>query len=146
MANVLGVAELCQRGWVVTVVALLLVGVAGCSSGGVNKVIYTPSETVIEATASIPPDVMDRGKLIQVEKGGQLWESGISMPLFGVGSDTQGPFADVGITLTDPKRTRKVYPLHLGETVALNDYATVTLVSFDKLGTQTQAVTFLFTD
>ncbi|MCL2490114.1 MAG: hypothetical protein FWF36_05230 [Propionibacteriaceae bacterium] len=127
------------------VTMLLLIGLVGCSRVGGDKVIYTPSETVIEATASIPPDVLGQGQLVRVEVGGQLWVHNTSMPFGGVRRDAdRQPIALVWIDSHDPDNPITEYPLHLGETVAINDYATVTLVSFDKVGARGQAVTFLF--
>lgn len=117
-------------------VGALFFGLGGCA---------VSAEPVIEATASLPPDALAKGQIIQVDVGGQLWKDNVSMPLSSVRRDPDGqPVAVVCIASHNSNDPTIDYPLHLGETVALNDWATVTLVSFDKMGTRTQAVTFLF--
>jgi len=88
--------------------------------------------------------VLTKGKLVQVDVGGQLWELNVGMPLLGVGLDADGPVAFILVARTSGEAGTEC-PIHLGETVALNDWASVTLVSFDNKEDGVQAVTFLFT-
>ncbi|MCL2653750.1 MAG: hypothetical protein FWD63_08210 [Propionibacteriaceae bacterium] len=117
-------------------IASLLVGLAGCAMLG---------KPVIEATASIAPDVLAKGKLIQVGIGGQLLEDNISIPVAGIEKDDAGqPVVMVGIDSPESTSPGRIYPLHLGETVLVDKMVNLTLVSFDRVGTRSQAVTFLF--
>jgi len=83
--------------------------------------------------------------LVQVEVDGQLFEGNVDVQLVGVAEDMNGePVAMVGIDSQDPTNPVRIYPLHLGETVLVDKMANLTLVSFDRVGTRSQAVTFLF--
>jgi len=111
-----------------------LVGVEGCAA-------FRPHP--YEATASLPPDELAKGRLVTVDVGGQLVEGGVrSMPVSGVGRDASGqPYIDVGLAPSAPGGAPVNYLLHLGETITV-DGTKVTLVSFDN-HYDVQAVTFL---
>ena len=125
-------------------VVLLAASLAGCATvTDVAAPTGRPFSTgpIIEATAILPPEITEHGQPAQVEVGGWVPFSGLS--LLAVRYDADGkPVAMVGLPSHNPKDPITEYPLHLGETVSLDDWVSVTLVSFDNDGAQ--AVTFLF--
>jgi len=119
------------------VVGVVTVAVA-LERGGIMR----EQPTVFEATASLPASVLQDGTLHQVQSGGIIWIGDINIPVK-VGEDAQGPTATVWIGTTVKGEPTGEFALHLGESATQPGVATVTLVSFDRVGASVPAVTLL---
>ena len=99
--------------------------------------------SLVEATAPASALAGKPGTRHQVFRGGQLWVSGVNIPVLGIDRDADGqPVANIMFAKGGAKVTPPVLSLHVGESVTVPDVGTVTLVSFD-IAHGAQAITFL---
>jgi len=117
-------------------VVAILAAVAGCAMS---------KDPIVEATATLSPDVLQHGELYQVHSGGIIWIGDVSIPFAGVETYTGQPVAAIAFgTKRDLSLGSSDIRLHLGESVTYPGLGTITLVSFDKAkGWSVQAITLL---
>ena len=114
--------------------ALLAATWTGCSMFG---------RSVVQATASLPPSVLENGHLVTIPEGGLYrshneFNGGIAFVV--VSHDDRGPYA--GLYFGSDLKTSTPVDLHLGESVDFPGLGKITLVSFDKSGS-IQMITLL---